>query len=129
MTVRVEISLSQATAPAYSVDVPITVIDCETTLVWSTDPIADSNGNPADFSENPPFFNLVVSDIGVTDFTLDWTEDVANCGNTDLSFSATGTSDTDYISETGGVISFNLSNLSNRDVVTDTYVLPVTMTV
>ena len=38
MTVKVDISLSLAAAPAYSIDVPITVIDCEQEIMTFTDP-------------------------------------------------------------------------------------------
>ena len=66
---------------------------------------------------------------------MHWTYDQALCGDTDSTYTVTGTSDTDYISYTEdtnapyGVISFDLSVLGNRDVLMAVYVLDVSITV
>lgn len=95
---------------------------------WDAYPVADASSSPPDASESPSFFNLVVSDPGVTSYTMSWSELIAGCGSTSTSISVTGTHDSDYIYVDDNIIRFDLSSLENRDVVTDVYMLPVTIT-
>ena len=95
---------------------------------WDANPVVDASSSPPDASESPPFFKLVVSDPGVTSYTMSWSELIAGCGSASTYISVTGTNDSDYISVDTNKIRFNFSSLANRDVVTDVYMLPVTIT-
>ena len=97
-------------------------------VAWDAYPVADASSSPPDASESPPFFKLVVSDPGITSYTISWSELIAECGSTSMSISVTGTHDFDYIYEDNNRILFDLSSLENRDVVADVYMLPVTIT-
>ena len=69
-----------------------------------------------------------MSDPGVTTYTMSWNELIAGCGSASTSISVTGTDDSDYIYVDSNRIRFNFSNLEDRDVVPDVYMLPVTIT-
>ena len=61
---------------------------------------------------------------------MNWSEDTATCGNTEVLFTVTETGDYDYISKTSNnELSFDLSSLTNRDVVDGNYERPVTLNV
>ena len=48
---------------------------------WGANPVVDASSSPPDASESPPFFKLVVSDPGVTSYTMSWSELIAGCGS------------------------------------------------
>ena len=61
---------------------------------------------------------------------MSWNSNVAACGTLDQSFTANGSSDVDYIaysilSDYGGDVTFDLTNLANRDI--SSYLLEVTL--
>ena len=60
---------------------------------------------------------------------MKWFSNTSLCGNQAFSLDVSGSNDTDYITMADGVITFDLSDLENRDVVVDTYKLLMTLDV
>ena len=72
---------------------------------------------------------MVVSDIAITQYFMKWFSNTSLCGNLAFLLDVSGSDDTDYITMADGVITFDLSDLENRDVVVDTYKLLLTLDV
>ena len=70
-----------------------------------------------------------MSDIGITQYFMHWFADTSLCGDPAFSLDVSGSDDTDYITMTNDVITFDLSDLENRDVVVDNYKLLLTLEV
>ena len=79
--------------------------------------MTDSAGIAPDSGEVPPFFDLVISDLASSTYTMSWSSDTAACGAVSTSHTVTGTSDYDYIAYSGVDWTFDLTTLANRDVV------------
>ena len=70
-----------------------------------------------------------MSDIAITHYFMKWFSNTSLCGNLAFSLDVSGSDDTDYITMTNGMITFDLSDLENRDVVVDNYRLLLTLDV
>ena len=93
MTVTVDILLT--TTLVYTIQVPITIIDCSNTFTWNSNPVTDPSGLSPDAAGSPPFFNLIISNTGLTYYTLNWDLNYVGdeCGESSTSMSVTGTTD------------------------------------